>query len=634
MKTCPVNFERYRGGTKIFFKSIVIFSTLMRATYILSMNEMAKGTSFEKLRNEIVSSHLIRNHISGKPELLSAQFKKFLSSPSLQAILPHKEMITHFVFSLDSTKVFTSSPDRTVRSWNVLTGELIHSITHSAAIKSIECSPDGTKLLIASGTCANLWNILSGKFIYTLTHTHQIRRATFSPGGEQVLTRCFRGPVSLWNASTGKVIQMFPHSPNDNSLNDDSFAVFSPDGTKLMISTTLSQGAKVWDVTKNTLLHTLHGHPDDAKFTPDSRQIITIYNNAAILVDAHTGALIRNFGHSRQVKAIVSPDGSRVITYADNGTGSLWDTFSGNFISTFDNLQDNNGIFSPDGSQLLIHNDNCKISLWDTFAGNLISRFDNLVTTMAIFSHDGTKILTRHLTLTDTLQDDTSQEEVKLWDAATGQLIHNFNDKEDGFYSAYFSPNDSHILISNHKFQKSLWKSLRGIGDDNILMLWDTLTGSLLYTFKLTDIDGRRVCSADNTEIDALMFSPDGSQILTRCNNTLKLWIRPQPKEVQKLLTHSTMNQINLLQAFELAIRERSRIHIYNDNMGAQIMETFKTFPLSVQRKLRRFMVQEEKPQSLQNSSSTTTLKLAENSYINNLIYILSNCGKMLFSNE
>lgn len=155
----------------------------------------------------------------------------------------------------------------------------------------------------------------------------------------------------------------------------------------------------------------------------------------------------------------------------------------------------------------------------------------------------------------------------------------NQDDTEVNITSLSYSPKRTHILS---------WSGENAI-------IWNASTGDLANTFQ-------------HRTTPSVSFSADGTVELTQENEIPEKRIDlSQNSSAQKFLEHTNLNQIELLQAFELAIRENSRIHIKNNIEGAQIRQTFATFPLSIQRKLRRFIVQQENHQAQPNGSSSSS---------------------------
>lgn len=498
-----------------FLQIVLCTSSFFQVIHSGAMNNTAKFSSLEQLSSAVLGSHIIRERIPGNQNLLSNAFKKFLSKPHHQEILPSKNDVACIAFRQDGTHVLNALEDNSVHIWNILTGKLVCIFHHDEKIRTVDFSPDGTAILsiLADGR-ALLWNITENKFILTLDGI-SLTEIDFSPCGTIVtVIKRYKKNITLLNAKNGTLIQNFLNVDNSSSV------VFSPDSTKILTGNSMSS-VRVWNISDGRLVHVFAdlGPISKKSFSPDGNHVLIEYPDDAKLWSMQTGTIVHTFQPAGDIfNAILSPDGTRVLILTYRKFAKLVNALTGNLIYDFEHDQKaEGGLFNPEGTQICTWEGNVA-RLWDVANGNLIQTFPhNYRLGCALFSSDGSKIFT---------------------------ISH---------YHAYD--------------------------------LWDILTGTLEHS-----------CKTDKYIHTFMFVGTANNQILVQDGEQISLWSIPEGEILEEFFARINLNQLELLQAFELAMRERSRIHINSDITGEQIMEIFKSFPTIVQKKLQHFIVKEEKP--------------------------------------
>ena len=235
----------------------------------------------------------------------------------IRTLLGHSSYVHPPLFSSNGNTMVTYSKDRSVRLWNVHTGENINTLNIMGTVNSVLHAPDGEMIAITSHKeTVSMWNVETGQLLkefeghkkrgfdvlgrFSLGKKQKrrfgaplehIRIARFSPNGKSVATVRNNKSVQMWDISTGKRIGKLIKPPQDDP--SDDFTVtdieYAPDGNTLATFQLGNLGGTVrlYDTSTGKHLKTLKGYTycgNSLKFSPDSKTIATGHWDGTVLI--------------------------------------------------------------------------------------------------------------------------------------------------------------------------------------------------------------------------------------------------------------------------------------------------------------------------------------------------------------
>jgi WD40 repeat protein len=475
------------------------------------------------------------NGYTGARAALTASF---LSS-RLELVLDCDDGVETAEFSPDGKRILTASGQH-ARIWNSRSGELLLTIATRGGVNSAKFSPDGKFIVTSEEEAARVWSTSKGRLLTTLIgHSAPVIAAAFSPDGKRIVTGGWDGTARVWDAISGAPILTYDSretdvfgrpaavtsvsfSPDgthiisnagnteriwnattgwDHQLSRDDILVasvgFSPDG--LLFVRASGKAAVIANAISGETLGSLDGHEDivsTADFSPDTKMVVTgSYDETARVWDMATGKVkLVLGGHTDNVSsAAFSPDSTRVLTAAFDGKVRVWNVAELFKPTKFDGHRDvvSAVAFSPDGEQFVSGSWDGTARLWSTASSNshLTFKGHKKAVTSARFSKDGQRVVTGSW-------DGTA----KIWDAATARVVLSIQENRP-VLAAAFSTDGLKVLL--------------GLGRGaNSAHLRDAQSGDLLLTL-----------TGHAAVVNSVEFSSDGTRLLTTSEDgTARVW--------------------------------------------------------------------------------------------------------------
>jgi WD40 repeat protein len=354
----------------------------------------------------------------------------------------HTALARTVLFTPDGKRAVSAAADKTVRVWDVDTGETLRTFHlpsgpgSEGALYSAAISPDGKLLAVTGMPVTPTDGSPRAVFIYLIAmETGQVQRTlvghaaavggmVFSPDSRRLFTGSYDKNLLQYDVNTGKPVRAYlGHRDGVKAV------ALSPNG-QLLASACADGTARIWNVATARMVAELRGHKDgciSVAFSPDGQKVATGSVDGTIkLWPTSGGAARKTFWEGSKIQLQVtslhfSRDGKSVLYtgIAETGKAGMLDLDSGKRTEfTGHNNTVTYGDLSPDGTLAISHggNDN-ETFIWRTADGTKVHRLAGTgkAVLMVAWSGDGKSIAWGSINRANQLEQRPLEHTFRLW---------------------------------------------------------------------------------------------------------------------------------------------------------------------------------------------------------------------------
>ena len=308
---------------------------------------------------------------------------------ALASLRGHSKWIQALVFTPNQTLLVGGNDGQNVRVWDGRTGRTLHTLHgHSSLTEKLAFRHDGAQLASASwDKTGRIWDLPQGQTRHILQgHTDAVATVVIGPEAQEgnwrkchlIASGGLDRIIRLWDGEQGKLLGCW-HGHRDRVV---AFA-FSPASNGcpiLLASGSWDHSVGVWDTQSGELRYFLQGHlapVECVAFHPSGKWLASgSWDRTVRLWDVESsvpvGETVRTLAcHSGGLEMVTfSPDGALLASCACDKTVCVWDVPSGQLRYQLEGHRSwvRCIAFSLDSTQLASGSDDGTVKLWDVTA--------------------------------------------------------------------------------------------------------------------------------------------------------------------------------------------------------------------------------------------------------------------------
>lgn len=300
-----------------------------------------------------------------------------------------KTLLFKGIKMVDTERFLSLSTENTVKLWNRLTNEIIHTFHATSEddidtkIHDVAIIDDNTIATITDFKSITVFDLHTGAIQHNVNHMEGVSKLAVMPGGQHILTDCCQNSsLKLWSKDLDLLGKF---SLNNNEfrdcqvehivcLSEDDFVAIYAKDVHAKEGHSVSTVFVLWNLMND------HSDPHSCEVHTDTITCATRVDVQSFLTgsldgtvrrwDAFAGGCLRAFAHAQGVTDVAVctvSDGQCFVSGSYDGSARIWNIVDGSCLHTFRSIRGRvrsvKFVANGDDEKILISDDWC-ISCW------------------------------------------------------------------------------------------------------------------------------------------------------------------------------------------------------------------------------------------------------------------------------
>jgi eukaryotic-like serine/threonine-protein kinase len=282
------------------------------------------------------------------------------------ALRGHTDSITAIAFSPDATQLASASRDKTVKLWNLKTGEATRTLTGAESqLSSLSFSADGKRLAIGDiGLQVRVIDVATGTLVKAIAHPDAVGEVALNSDGTLLAVAGLTDNSAVYELSKEGKKYEFRGRTARFSADGKTLLISSGNGSFSLLDAKTGKARKTITTPKELPLTTMTESGTTIASWTASGVDVRLWNEAGKAVTVLKGPVAELDRRSARVTGVgLLPDGKRVVVGGGDGLVRLWSVEKTAVVHTWTAEKSSAVAVSPDGVWVAVA-DSLLVKLW------------------------------------------------------------------------------------------------------------------------------------------------------------------------------------------------------------------------------------------------------------------------------